>query len=86
MNEKKLQPGDVVQLKTGGPSMTVDCYINTLIQRDGLVADGPQVQCVWFEKGPTHAALAMATDVPTTKWEGPHYGAFHEDSLVKVAP
>jgi uncharacterized protein YodC (DUF2158 family) len=33
-----FQVGDVVQLKSGGPKMTVDGY------EDGLVV------CVWFEK------------------------------------
>jgi uncharacterized protein YodC (DUF2158 family) len=32
-----FQPGDVVQLKSGGPAMTVDC-----IQEDGTL------WCIWF--------------------------------------
>jgi uncharacterized protein YodC (DUF2158 family) len=33
-----FQPGDVVQLKSGGPRMTIDNV------------DGDKVECCWFEK------------------------------------
>lgn len=38
--EQKFKPGDIVQLKSGGPSMTVRAYEPT---------DGDEVTCGWFE-------------------------------------
>ena len=44
MNEIKFEPGDVVQLKSGGPSMTVKG-----VGRYGMTATGENALCVWFE-------------------------------------
>lgn len=40
----KLNPGDIVHLKSGSCAMTVK------------VADGTQVKCVWFHEGDTKEA------------------------------
>ena len=58
--ERKRSPGDVVRLKTGGPLLVVDGYI------DGKDADGNEagVQVVWFvmrAKG-GHRAWFMAAN------------------------
>jgi uncharacterized protein YodC (DUF2158 family) len=37
-----LKPGDVVQLKSGGPMMTVKDF--------GYGGKGDEIMCVWFEK------------------------------------
>ena len=37
-----FQPGEVVQLKSGGPRMTVE------------EIEGDQVDCTWFEKNKQH--------------------------------
>lgn len=39
MEEQKFKPGDVVQLKSGGPEMTVVRY---------EPADGLDITCTWF--------------------------------------
>ena len=43
MNGKEFQPGDVVELKSGGPMMTVDEY--------GTFGMGTNkgFMCIWFE-------------------------------------
>jgi len=41
-----FQPGDVVQLKSGGPSMTVE----TLTDDNSTIT----VHCSWFEKSTLH--------------------------------
>ena len=38
--ETKFKVGDTVQLKSGGPIMTVSGFFET---------DGPRVKCTWFE-------------------------------------
>ena len=38
-----FQPGDVVELKSGGPSMTV-------VQVEQGLDGTPMVDCVWFDK------------------------------------
>jgi uncharacterized protein YodC (DUF2158 family) len=48
MNDE-LKPGDVVQLKSGGPLMTV--------QTVGVYTDGPGAECVWFEKSKRERAV-----------------------------
>ena len=42
MNEKKFKPGHIVQLKSGGPDMTVVRY---------EPEDSLQVTCTWFKEG-----------------------------------
>lgn len=41
MPKKKFKPGDVVQLNSGGPEMTVKCYDPP---------DGTDVTCTWFDR------------------------------------
>ena len=43
--EQKFKPGDIVQLKSGGPSMIVRAY---------EPADGDEVTCGWFEGNTLH--------------------------------
>lgn len=40
MANDKLEPGDVVQLNSGGPNMTVERYVQE--------GDKATVLCVWF--------------------------------------
>ncbi len=47
MEEAPLQIGDVVQLKSGGPSM--------VIQGIGRVKEG--FECVWFEGNTSHTEI-----------------------------
>lgn len=42
----EFQPGDVVRLNSGGPSMTVE----TLIDDNGMVT----VHCSWFQESTLH--------------------------------
>ena len=42
MTEQPFKPGDVVQLRSGGPVMTVESI--------GSMMDDESVNCVWFEK------------------------------------
>lgn len=42
--EHELKPGDVVQLKSGGPQMTIED-----IGQFGIGSTHDQVKCVWFE-------------------------------------
>ena len=46
-----FQVGDVVQLKSGGPKMTVEAADNDAI------SDEPLVFCVWFEKEKKHTSF-----------------------------
>jgi uncharacterized protein YodC (DUF2158 family) len=42
--DEQLKAGDVVQLKSGGPKMTVDT-----IGKFGMGASRDQAKCVWFD-------------------------------------
>ena len=47
MANQELQPGDVVKLKSGGPSMTIE----GIGKYGQLHSSGPdRAKCVWFEK------------------------------------
>jgi uncharacterized protein YodC (DUF2158 family) len=45
MPEKTFKPGDIVQLKSGGPKMTVEAHDDRLAV---LLQEVEQVQCRWF--------------------------------------
>jgi uncharacterized protein YodC (DUF2158 family) len=45
MSDQQLKAGDVVQLKSGGPEMTISKIIN---------ASGPLVVCDWFYMDAVH--------------------------------
>ena len=70
---KKFQRGDTVELKSGGPKMTIDSYI---ISSDVLAVfqnrepnpprETETVNCTWFDKS------------------GRKFGKFHQDLLKKV--
>ena len=51
MNESMMEIGDLVQLKSGGPTMTI------VSQQDQRWGDSEQnmpcVQCAWFDEGRT---------------------------------
>jgi len=42
MDDHTFNPGDVVQVRSGGPVMTVESI--------GSMVDNDSVNCVWFEK------------------------------------
>jgi len=42
--EREFKEGDIVQLKSGGPKMTIEG-----IGRYGMVATSDNASCVWFE-------------------------------------
>jgi uncharacterized protein YodC (DUF2158 family) len=52
MTEQQFKVGDVVMLKSGGPTMTV-----------GSIAPGGVIECLWFDKNneQQHAAFSPAT-------------------------
>lgn len=51
----ELQLGDVVQLKSGGPLMTVSGF-----SQDSHRANGRNVRCVWFRAGESKAEEIFA--------------------------
>lgn len=62
MSDKKWKPGDVVRLKSGGPKMTVDCYVPNMVPGAAasdlsvldtrMVQNGESVRCNYFCKLP----------------------------------
>lgn len=62
--EAPLAPGDVVQLKSGGPAMTID---GDYLTRDGVVCSW---NCKWFVDGEVRlgafTAAALRRAAPTT--------------------
>jgi len=46
MEEQEFQVGDIVQLKSGGPNMTVDAILKPKDE-----SSGPRIRCYWFEEG-----------------------------------
>jgi uncharacterized protein YodC (DUF2158 family) len=52
-----MKIGDLVQLKSGGPVMTVD-----YIKRDEEEPDASEVSCVWFEsKSPRNMEFCLGS-------------------------
>jgi uncharacterized protein YodC (DUF2158 family) len=45
----QLKPGDVVQLKSGGPKMTIDSI--------GYGTGGDKAKCIWFDNNDRKDAL-----------------------------
>jgi len=45
MEKQEFQVGDIVQLKSGGPSMTVDAILGPKDE-----SSGPRLRCYWFER------------------------------------
>lgn len=45
---RKFQSGDVVQLKSGGPNMTVEYYVQDQVVSGGFRKTG--YLCTWFNK------------------------------------
>lgn len=74
MGEGEVSPfnvGDVVQLKTGGPKMTVEAV------------DGNGVKCAWFSLAASfHADSAAAAT--RERWDGPFRDTFAAAALVAV--
>ncbi len=62
--QQKFQSGDLVKLKSGGPSMTVESYHSPM----GVVTE--QVYCSWFVNGEKRKeifhedAVEKVTDLP----------------------
>jgi uncharacterized protein YodC (DUF2158 family) len=52
---EEFKPGDVVQLRSGGPFMTVSSV------------GGEQVTCVWFEKTKQHGGVFNAAAIAKPK-------------------
>ena len=63
-----FQAGDLVQLKSGGPAMTVDS-----IAPNGARVPRPIAKCSWFDD--QHKRHTEDFEVPSLKkWEPPTYG------------
>lgn len=45
-NENNLKSGDVVVLKSGGPSMTIDRFVWNAYKNEFYL---DKVECVWFD-------------------------------------
>lgn len=56
-----FEPGDVVQLKSGGPLMTVDH-----VGPQHMMGDEEVVWCVWFERVASRQERQEATFKPTS--------------------
>ncbi len=52
-----FKPGDKVQLKSGGPVMTVLKYIEEKEALVGTIESDEFVECEWFEKGTPHRGV-----------------------------
>ena len=56
-----FKPGDEVQLKSGGPVMTIEKFINT--------DDGEKAVCDWFDKSEKPQSRSFPLH-SLEKWEG----------------
>jgi uncharacterized protein YodC (DUF2158 family) len=70
----QFQKGDVVQLKSGGPTMTV----TELGDFSGLGRMGPEngAKCVWFEGAKTHEAVFDVDVLKRWQQAAPRLGVF----------
>ncbi len=76
MDTTEFKPGDIVQVKSGGPIMTVEKVGKT------AMFDEESVWCVWFEKVGNKQVAQRETFVPTVlnkaeKPSGPFYVGVH---------
>lgn len=74
----KLNSGDVVRLKSGGPVMTVGIQLSS---RDHNFA-----KCIWFFKKTSFSSINSfgSPQASDTIWEGPHESCFPVDGLELV--
>jgi uncharacterized protein YodC (DUF2158 family) len=78
VEEKKWKSGDLVRLKSGGPTMTVDRYVHPYDTCGGLDKSERVVKCVWFQEYLGNAGVCMST--------GPCHCEVSDDALIDAEP
>lgn len=68
----KFKVGDIVRLRSGGPSMTVTSFDSMGI-----------VTTAWFELCGEEEGTYNSPQ--QQQWEGPEFNSFPQDSLIKVS-
>lgn len=74
MEEQSFKPGDIVEIQSGGPRMTVQCYD----------PETGTVRCIWAEKVGSRDTYGFIWSTNKKRWSSYQRGEFAAPLLRKV--